>query len=194
MLNIPNILSCLRLLITPALLFFAWNENPFLFLLFFVAALLSDALDGYLARKLNQISELGSRLDSLGDFAMYLAVPLCAWWLWPDLVLQEILYVALTMASFIVPILVGFLKYRRLTSYHTWGAKTAAVALGIALLILFVGGPSWPFRIAVLFFVIAELEEISITAILPQWQADVPTLWHALKLAGSSTTGQDEGK
>ena len=90
--------------------------------------------------------------------------------------------------------MLGFLKYRRLTSYHTWGAKIAAVALGVSVPLLLIGGPAWPFRVAVVIFALAELEEISITAILPQWQADVQSLWHALRLAKPGTADQDPGK
>lgn len=186
MFTIPNIISTLRIIIAPFLLYFAWRNNSLLFLIFFIIALLSDTFDGYLARKFDQISELGGKLDSWGDFVIYLTVPICAWWLWPELIVQEIVFVIIAIASFFVPILAGFLKYRRLTSYHTWGAKIAAILMGISTPLLFVGGPAWPFRLSTTFFVLAELEEISITAILPEWRANVPSLWHALKISKSA--------
>ena len=47
---------------------------------------------------------------------------------------------------------------------------------------MFAGGPALPFRLATAVLVLAELEEIAITAALPEWHANVPSLVHALAL------------
>jgi CDP-diacylglycerol--glycerol-3-phosphate 3-phosphatidyltransferase len=182
MVNLPNFLSLLRLVAAPVLLILAAAKRPTAYLVLLVAALLSDAVDGFLARRLNQRTELGARLDSWGDFAIYMTVPLGAWWLWPEVILREATFVSAAVASFVLPVAFGFLKYRRLTSYHTRGAKLSAVLLSAGALLLFAGGPAWPFRLAVAVLVLAELEEIAITVVLPEWRANVPTLRHALRL------------
>jgi CDP-diacylglycerol--glycerol-3-phosphate 3-phosphatidyltransferase len=69
-LTIPNIISTVRIIIVV----FAAKElidgnNLNSFILYFIAAL-TDFLDGFLARKLNQISELGKILDPLTDKLM----------------------------------------------------------------------------------------------------------------------------
>jgi CDP-diacylglycerol--glycerol-3-phosphate 3-phosphatidyltransferase len=69
-LTIPNVISIARIIV----IFFAAKElitgNNFnSFILYFVAAL-TDCLDGFFARKLNQISELGKILDPLADKLM----------------------------------------------------------------------------------------------------------------------------
>jgi len=180
-LNLPNLLSLLRLAAAPILLLLAAADRPTAYLLLLLAALLSDVVDGFLARRLNQRTELGARLDSWGDFAIYMTVPLGAWWLWPDLIRHEAGFVTAVVASYVLPVAFGFLKYRRLTSYHTLGAKISAVLLSAGALLLFAGGPAWPFRLAVAALVLAELEEIAITAVLPEWKANVPTLRQALR-------------
>lgn len=183
MFTIPNLLSCLRLVIVPLLAFLAWNGMEKLFLGFFLGSLLTDLVDGYLARKLKQESELGAKLDSWGDFALYMTVPVCAWLLWPDLIMREIHFVSVAAASFTLPVAIGLIKYGRLTSYHTWGAKLSAVLLGISAPLLFAGGPAWPFRLSTVVLALAELEEIAITINLPRWRANVPSLYHALRIA-----------
>jgi hypothetical protein len=127
-------------------------------------------------------SALGTLLDSYGDLATYTTVPLCAWWLWPELIRQEAPYAAAVVAAYVFPILLGYLKYGRLTSYHTWGAKLSAVVIGASALLLFLGGPPLPFRVAVWILVLAELEEIAITTLLPEWRSNVPSLLHARRL------------
>ncbi|MRR33890.1 CDP-alcohol phosphatidyltransferase [bacterium] len=183
--NIPNCLSGSRLAAVPILLVLAWQGRANAFLVLFVCALLTDLADGYLARRLHQESELGARLDSWGDFALYMATPICAWRLWPELIVREAPYVATVVASFTLPILVGLVRYRRLTSYHTWGAKLSAVLMGISTFILFAGGPAWPFRFSTAVLVLTQLEEISITVVLSEWHSNVPSLWHAMRLAGT---------
>jgi CDP-diacylglycerol--glycerol-3-phosphate 3-phosphatidyltransferase len=92
MVNIANILSVSRLFISPLLLFLAWTSRHDLFLFFVILALVTDLLDGYFARKYQQVTELGARLDSLGDMAIYLIVPLSVWWLWPQIIIREAQY------------------------------------------------------------------------------------------------------
>ncbi|MEW6519469.1 MAG: CDP-alcohol phosphatidyltransferase family protein [Thermodesulfobacteriota bacterium] len=189
MVNIANILSVSRLFLSPLLLFLAWTSRHNLFLVFIILALLTDLLDGYFARKYQQVTQLGARLDSLGDLAIYLIVPLSVWWLWPQVILREAPYVSTALISFIIPMLIGYAKFRCLTSYHTRGAKLSALLLSSSILLLLLGGPSWPFHIATGFFVLAEVEEVCITALLPRWQADVPSVFHALRIRDREMDG-----
>lgn len=192
LLSIPNLLSLLRIVLVPLFVTAAWSGNRSLFLTLFLAALLSDALDGYLARRLGQTSELGSRLDSWGDCLVYCATPLALWWLWPGLLRREAPFFLAAGLAFAVPIAIGFLKYQKLTSYHTRGAKLAAVLLAAATPLLLLGGPAWPFRLAVGVLVLAECEEIAITLTLPAWHSNVPTLAAARRLRKNHRSEQRE--
>jgi len=180
--NLPNLLSGFRLALVPALVWLAWNGWSQFFLACFIASLATDFLDGFLARTLNQASERGAELDSWADFATTLATPLCAWWLWPELIRRESCFVIAGLGSYSAAVLFGLAKYRRLTSYHTWASKTTAVLMGLGVPILLLGGPAWPFEWATAVLVTAELEEIVITALLPEWRANVPSFRHAWKL------------
>ncbi|MBW1792262.1 MAG: CDP-alcohol phosphatidyltransferase family protein [Deltaproteobacteria bacterium] len=182
MVNIPNMLSCLRLIIAPLLLYLAWNGKTTLFLIFLITALITDCLDGYIARRLNQTSELGARLDSLGDNFIYVTVPLAIWWLRPDIIQREGVWVTIVLFSYIMPVICGFLKFKQLICYHTWGAKLSAVLLSVSIILMMINGPSLPFRISSLVFLLTAIEEISMTFILPAWQADVPTFIHAIRI------------
>ncbi|MCF6291179.1 MAG: CDP-alcohol phosphatidyltransferase family protein [Desulfobacterales bacterium] len=180
-LHLPNLLSCFRLVAAPGLLYLAWTgeQGPFLTLL--GASLLSDAVDGFLARKMGMVSELGARLDSWGDLAMYMTALLGAWWLWPEVITREIFFVMLAVSSYLIPLLFGFFKFKRLPSYHTWAGKTAALLTAPALLVLLITDIGWPFRSAAIVCALAAGEEIAITLRLRQWQCDIPSLWHLVR-------------
>ena len=65
--NFPNILSISRiLLLVPIIVFYEYGLYIFSAATF-IAASITDFLDGYLARKNNQTSELGALLDLLAD-------------------------------------------------------------------------------------------------------------------------------
>ncbi len=186
MANLPNLLSCLRIILVPVLLALAWRGRAETFLICFILSLLTDLTDGLLARRLNLATELGAKLDSWGDLLTYLALPLCGWWLRPEVIKEEALWLGLGIASYVAAVLVGVLKFRQLTSYHTWGAKISAVLVGTAVFVFFANGPGWLFRIAMPFVVITNLEEIAMTLALAQPATNVPSLWHALKLRRAS--------
>ncbi len=161
------------------MLFLAWMGQPGGFLILLAITLSTDALDGYLARRLSWQSELGAKLDSWGDLTTYLAVAIGAWWLWPEILRREAIFVGLAIGSYLVPIAIGLAKFRRLTSYHTWAAKLSAVIMSISVLLLFLTDIAWPFRCAAVFQVLEAVEEIAITLVMPKWESNIPTLWHA---------------
>lgn len=70
MLTIPNMLTFLRIMMVPAILWFLTYRSPFLrlfaFALYTIASL-TDFFDGYLARRNNAISVTGKLLDPLAD-------------------------------------------------------------------------------------------------------------------------------
>src|SRR5262249_51976170 len=140
-------LSCLRIALVPVLLILAWTGRSETLLACFILSLLTDVIDDLLARRLNQATELGARLDSWGDLLPCLALLLCGCWLRSEAIRREAVWLVLGIASYLPAVLAGLLKFRRLTSYHTWGAKISAVLLGAAVLVFFAYGPGWFFRV-----------------------------------------------
>ena len=181
--DIPNLLSGFRLIAAPFLLYLAWTGHPGLFLTLLAGSLFSDVIDGFIARRLNKTSEFGTKLDSWGDLATYLTVPLCAWWLWPEILKREAFFVVLVVSAYVFPLVAGFVRFRRLPSYHTWAAKAAAVVMSIAFFILFIFDISWPFHCAAILQALVACEEIGITLLLPEWRGNVPSFLHARRLA-----------
>lgn len=72
--NVPNILSMIRLCMIPATVILIVYDRLLWGLAVFITAELTDLLDGYIARKHNLITKLGSWLDPLADKLMALAV------------------------------------------------------------------------------------------------------------------------
>jgi CDP-diacylglycerol--glycerol-3-phosphate 3-phosphatidyltransferase/cardiolipin synthase len=88
-LNVPNLLTWLRILMIPLVIgvFYApqawltsWQQN-LIATVMFVTAAITDWLDGYLARRLNQMSAFGAFLDPVADKLMVAAALIVLVWL-----------------------------------------------------------------------------------------------------------------
>ncbi len=179
--NLPNLVSLIRILMAPVLFYLAFTQQPYWFIGVLLFAVSTDVLDGFLARILNQITPMGSRLDSWGDFIIYSTMAICAWILWPNIILREKLYFIIIVLSFTLPVLIGFIKFHTVSSYHTWSVKLAVAITVIGYILLFTGLLDWPFRLATLFCLYAAIEEITITLLIQHERVDVRTAWQALK-------------
>ncbi|MBC8322062.1 MAG: CDP-diacylglycerol--glycerol-3-phosphate 3-phosphatidyltransferase [Candidatus Marinimicrobia bacterium] len=75
-LNIPNSLTLLRIALTPVFIIFLFYDHPYAklwALSVFLVASITDALDGYYARKHDQITDQGQFLDPLADKILVLS-------------------------------------------------------------------------------------------------------------------------
>jgi CDP-diacylglycerol--glycerol-3-phosphate 3-phosphatidyltransferase len=130
---------------------------------------------------LDQTSELGSRLDSYGDILTYLSTPMAVWWLWPNIVKEELYYIIAAIVIYILPAIFSLLKFGKLASYHTWITKISAVLMSAGVLVLLVFDNNLLFHSAIYFLVIEMIENIVITMILPKQKSNIDSIWHAWK-------------
>jgi cardiolipin synthase len=107
-LNIPNTITILRLLLVPvlALLLLRGSFGAAIWVL--LGAGISDALDGFIARRFNQLTYLGSVLDPLADKCLITVtvltlswVGLLPWWLTAVIVLRDLVIVGGAVAYYI---------------------------------------------------------------------------------------------
>lgn len=74
---LPNILTGIRLLLVPIFVFVYFKIDHKTAALIFLAAGITDVLDGYIARKFNLESRIGALLDPLADKLLQLSVTAC---------------------------------------------------------------------------------------------------------------------
>ena len=108
-------------------LFFCPAFSP-VFYLFYIAAGLSDMLDGFVARKTDTVSKLGARLDTIADF-MFVVV--CLIKLFPILSIPAWLYIWIGIIALIkvVNIVSGFTVQKRFVAVHSVMNKASGVLL-----------------------------------------------------------------
>jgi phosphatidylglycerophosphate synthase len=172
--QLPNAITWSRVAALPVLLWLAYEQSrwPFAFLL--IACLIGDILDGLLARWLNATSDYGAQLDSVAD-ALLLWVAAWGAWVFHQPVMREhfVLFAAVP-GLFVLENLAAFVRYRRLSSFHTTLSRIAAYALGLFIGVLFLFGyQHWLAVLAVGLLFLATFEEFVLLWMLPVWTPNV---------------------
>ena len=179
---VPNLLSALRIALMPAVLLTAVGGSKPWFVGLLVAALLTDAFDGFLARRLHAESELGRKLDSLADYLVMITGIAGIALLWPDIMRRELAWVATGLVAFFAVVIYGFVRLGRAPCYHTWASKILAVACGPTLIPLLAEWSAVPFHGVMTLLVLCGAEEILIATLVPWHVGEMPTVWHAWRL------------
>ncbi|EMI25606.1 CDP-alcohol phosphatidyltransferase family protein [Rhodopirellula europaea] len=177
-LTVPNIICVLRALLSPFMVLLAWNDQAQTTLILFIVLTLSDTVDGKIARWLDQRTEIGPKLDSIADAAMYVCLALSLLFLRADLLANEAIWIAAAIGSFIAAECFALLKFGKLPTYHTRTAKTAWLLVGIAAVNLLIGGPAWPLHIAMASVIVANIESGLLTYSLKKPVSDVTSIFH----------------
>jgi len=129
--HIPNILSVIRLLMIPMFVYsyFEYNtpSNCYIAAAIYALAWFTDALDGYLARRNNWITDAGKILDPLADKLMQITAALC-------FTIDNIMYLVLLIPIVLkeLAILVGgilVIKRNKKVVQARWYGKVATVIL-----------------------------------------------------------------
>ena len=132
--TIPNVLTMIRIILIPVFVVLFFKGHKMAALAVFCAASLTDMLDGYLARKLNQITDFGKLFDPLADKLMVLTAMVCQTF-WGPLPPVAVIIVA---AKELMMVLGGvFMLSRNVVVYSNYFGKAAQVGFIASLVLSF---------------------------------------------------------
>lgn len=180
--NLPNLLSGLRIALMPAVLLAAISGSRLWFAILLAAALSTDALDGFFARRFNAFTDFGRKLDSAADYLTMLVGISGIALLWPDIMRRELPWVAAGVGAFFAVIVYGFIRLGRAPCYHTWLSKIGVVGCAFSLIPLLAEWTAVPFHVAISVQVLTGVEELMIALLVPWHPGEVATVWHAWRL------------
>jgi phosphatidylglycerophosphate synthase len=178
----PISLTTFRLLLGPFMVWLAsrWaGSGPWLVVLLY-AAILSDIFDGIVARRLGVATPGLRRFDSQTDLVFWLCVLGCVWSLHPAIVRANLGYIVAMLGLEAGTYTLSFLKFGREHSTHAYLSKVwGLILVGAFTAILGFGEGKVAFPVLFYSDLISGLDVIAIILILPRWQSDVPSCYHA---------------
>jgi len=180
--TLPNFLSFYRLLMFPYIFYLAITQQETIFAILLTINLITDVLDGLIARCFNMQTEFGARLDSIADFGTYIAAIAGVFFFkasdfQPHLVSFFVFIFLLCFAH-----ILSLIKFRRLPSLHLYSWKIGGYIQGAFFIVLFVFG-FYPlfYYIVIIWGILAFCEHIIIQLIIKQMQSNAKGLYWVLK-------------
>lgn len=128
--HIPNVLTIIRFLLIPFILFYIFTGNYILAFIFFTISGITDVVDGFIARKFNLISNFGKLMDPLADKATQIAT--LASLVLIDIIPNWILIIVL-IKEFIMIVGASFLYGKDVVVYSRWYGKAATILFYLAI-------------------------------------------------------------
>lgn len=180
-LSLPDWLSVYRIISSPFLILLIFFDFRILFGVFLLVSFLTDALDGYLARRMNIVTQRGAQLDSIGDIITFTVGLVGIVKFEMAFVLEQVWLIILTFGLYMLQLLMAYLRYGMPSSFHTYLAKLSAIIQATFMIwLFFIGVDIWLFYVAVALSIIETVEEIILILMLPEWKANVKGLFWVL--------------
>ncbi len=171
-LNLPNVISLLRIASIPFLVILAHKGRETAFFYLFLGAAFSDVLDGFIARRFNLKTPWGSRLDSFADFLLYMATLYGIYLLkWNEFGEYRAL-AALFLVFFLLPDFFSLIRFGTVSHLHLYSWKIGGVLQFAFIIFLFVEGFNDSFFILVWVWTLLAFSENMIIQFLARKPLD----------------------
>lgn len=181
-LNIADWFSLYRIIAVPLLLTFIFLDKRLLFTWFLLISYSTDAIDGFIARKLKITSARGSQLDSFGDQLTLIVALIGLVVFEPTFIKDNLLLIAIAFVPYIIQMIIAFRKYGKATAFHTYLAKLSAITQSVFILwLLFFYPVYWLFYGMIVLGVLETIEEIMLIFMYDEWVEGIKGIYWALK-------------
>lgn len=175
--NIPNALSAYRLLALPFIIYSIVAANKHLFIILISINLITDILDGLIARLFHLKTEFGARLDSIADMGTFIMALAGFIFLEKDFVKEHSTAFIFLMICYFAPYIISIIKFKRLQSLHLYSYKITGYVQGIFIFTFFnFGFASWYFYLMIVVSFIAYLEETAALFIMKELKSDIKSV------------------
>lgn len=130
--HIPNILTIIRFLLIPLIVYFIFTNQFIMAFVFFTISGITDVADGFIARKFNLVSNFGKLMDPLADKLTQISTL-------ASLVIANIIpiwiLVIVLIKEFIMIVGASFLYGKDVVVYSKWYGKLATVLFYVAIVL-----------------------------------------------------------
>jgi cardiolipin synthase (CMP-forming) len=180
--TIPNFLSAYRIVALPFIIGAIASGNKQLYITLLSINLISDILDGWIARTFKMETELGARLDSLADIGSYIMAFAGMIILEGDFVKAHSTAFTVMIILYTLPQITSLARFKRVTSFHLYSNKITGYVQGIFIFTYF----NWRnsdlyFYLMITVSCLAYIEALIIVSSIPELRSNVKGLYFILK-------------
>lgn len=180
--NIADWFSFYRIFAAPFLLILIWLDLQLIFAWLLLISYLTDAIDGFLARRLKITSPRGSQLDSFGDQVTLIIGLIGLFYFQSNFIKTNLFLILVAFIPYILQMIIAYLKYGKATAFHTYLAKISAILQSIFILWALFFTPEYVlFYLMIIIGILETFEEIVLIYMYDQWAADVKSIFFALR-------------
>jgi len=180
--NIADWFSFYRIFAAPLLLVLIFLDERLIFTCLLLISYSTDAIDGYLARKLKITSPRGSQLDSFGDQVTLIIGLIGLSFFETAFIKANLIIILIAFVPYIIQMMIAYLKYGKATAFHTYLAKLSAMLQSVFILwSLFFNPEMVLFYIMIVIGILETVEEITLIFMYDNWASDVKSIYHAYK-------------
>lgn len=188
--NVPNFLSLYRLLAFPVILFMVLTGRENGFVILICISLVSDILDGNIARIFKLQTNFGAALDNLADI-LTISVAILGMFIfkWTELE-PHIWFLYIFLGIFLISYIIAFIRFQKIPGLHLYGAVIAGYLQGIFLFVLFaIDFYPWLYYLSIGWGILAYIEKCLVLMKLNDIRIGVKGLYWLLK-----TNKQEENR
>jgi CDP-diacylglycerol--glycerol-3-phosphate 3-phosphatidyltransferase len=180
--NIADWFSFYRIFAAPFLVVLIWLDERLIFTWLLLISYSTDAIDGYLARKLKITSPRGSQLDSFGDQTTLIVGLIGLFFFEKNFIETNLILILIAFVPYILQMIIAYSKYGKATAFHTYLAKLSAVMQSMFILwSLFLSPNYFLFYIMIGIGLLETFEEITLIFMYDNWASDVKGIYWAYK-------------
>jgi cardiolipin synthase (CMP-forming) len=160
--NVPNALSAYRIVVIPLIVWALYYSKKELFVTLICINLVTDVLDGLIARIFKLCTEFGAKLDSTADLGTFILTVIGFFVFEMEFLKTHWLAFTLMIGLFFVGQLFSLIKFKTTTTFHLYSNKFSGYMQGIFIFTFFIFGYFAPFfYFMIVVAVLAELEVIT---------------------------------
>ncbi len=180
--TVPNALSFYRLLAFPLILWFIISGKEQLFAIFLIINLVTDFLDGLIARIFKQETALGAKLDSFADDLTYILAFTGLLVFKGEDFLPHLVSFVVFMAFLVGSVIMSLIKFKTTPSFHLYSTKISGyIQAGFFICLFTIGFIPVLYYIMIVWGIMAATEHMIIQLIIPRMRSNVKGLYWVLK-------------
>ena len=180
--NIADWFSFYRIFAAPFLLLLIWLDLRLFFTWLLLISYSTDAIDGYLARKLKITSPRGSQLDSFGDQVTLIVGLIGLSYFETNFIKTNLVLILIAFIPYILQMGIAYFKYGKATAFHTYLAKLSAMLQSLFILWSLFFNPEYVlFYIMIIIGLLETFEEITLIFMYDNWASDVKGIYWAMR-------------